>query len=210
VNYDGRRIMRRSQLERDPPLGPKPDQSHTRHAVPNRGFAGQLRSETRVPLGNERNELRLVRLQHWFFCWPCSSDMPYQPFNSPALALKGPPPRRTSLALLFPPPPPQLHQPKSTSHSLHTKTTYNTHISRDIINQYIQNACSRSQPASIPANGDARSRCCPRLFRATRTLSIHPIPKLTTNDSQRQSEQMTAEPVSMRGGGEGGDICCGL
>jgi len=30
------------------------------------------------------------------------------------------------------------------------------------------------------------------------------------NNIQRPAEQMTAEPVSMRGGGEGGDICCGL
>lgn len=37
-----------------------------------------------------------------------------------------------------------------------------------------------------------------------------PNDEVNTDNSQRQSEQMTAEPVSMRGGGEGGDICCGL
>jgi hypothetical protein len=38
-----------------------------------------------------------------------------------------------------------------------------------------------------------------------------PIFNLTSlTPSQKPAEQMTAEPVSMRGGGEGGEVCCGM
>ena len=52
-------------------------------------------------------------------------------------------------------------------------------------------------PASLPNNP----------YVSDRQLSV--TSRAIINDAQRQTEQMTAEPVSMRGGGEGGDICCG-
>ncbi|KIM94876.1 hypothetical protein OIDMADRAFT_21191 [Oidiodendron maius Zn] len=36
------------------------------------------------------------------------------------------------------------------------------------------------------------------------------IPLADAAQQPKPAEQMTAEPVSMRGGGEGEDVCCGI
>ena len=71
-----------------------------------------------------------------------------------------------------------------------------------------KHACPRSPTAASPADG-APSHW---RYRATRkpappALLSHRVHELTCY--QRPVEQMTAEPVSMRGG-EAGEICCGL
>lgn len=71
-------------------------------------------------------------------------------------------------------------------------------------------------PAQETTQPQAQQMALPQ--DAARTSSEQPvrIPHLPislanlSDTNQRPVEQMTAEPVSLRGGGEGGDICCGL
>jgi hypothetical protein len=75
-----------------------------------------------------------------------------------------------------------------------------------LLSQY---ACHRKHPAASARDDcGASSGGC----RAARKFTATSYGFLTVTDSdgsQRATETMTAEPVSMRGG-NGGDICCGM
>lgn len=97
-----------------------------------------------------------------------------------------------------------------------------------------QDACPGSQPAPGPADGHPPGRCpaarklswipssprrCtshpPRALSPIHSytrhlLVINPTASPSLTSSQKPAEQMTAEPVSMRGGGEGEEVCCGM
>ena len=67
-----------------------------------------------------------------------------------------------------------------------------------------------AQQMALPQPQDAARTSSEQPVRLPLLSNFIPKPLPLSNEYQRPVEQMSAEPVSMRGGGEGGDICCGM
>jgi hypothetical protein len=67
------------------------------------------------------------------------------------------------------------------------------------------------QQMDIPqADAAQQPVCLSRPYRPSFTFEEHCRRMISLTPEQKPVEQMTAEPVSMRGGGEGEEICCGM